>query len=88
MKDLGTKQKVLKEIMDLMDSRDGDKLKSHPKLIAAKVEVAKPEDGIKKMLEGSSDEEASETPAIEAKEGDSEISPEMLDKLLAHFKGL
>jgi hypothetical protein len=78
MKDLETKQKVLKEIIDLMDSRDGDKLKSHPKLMAAKVEIAKPEDSKK--------EESKESPLEESSE--EEVTPEMLKKLLDHFEGL
>lgn len=85
MKDLEMKQNVLKEIMDLMDARQGDKLKSHPKLVAAKIEVAKPKEV---MMKADDAEESLESPEMEAKEGDSEVSPEMLQKLLEHFKGL
>lgn len=78
MKDLALKQNVLQEIMDLMDEKEGENLKSHPKLMAAKIEVEKPEG--EEMLE-----ESSEAPAVPSED---EISPEMLEKLIEHFKGL
>ncbi len=90
MKDLETKQKVLEEIMSLMDDKEGEKLKSHPKLMAAKVEIGKP-----KELEGSEDEEALESPDEEAHEmslGDKpkdedDIDPEMMKKLIEMMNG-
>jgi hypothetical protein len=95
MENADLKTKVLQEIMDLMDQKEGDALKSHPKLMAAKIEVAKPEDSaeaLKEKLLGDKGEEelgheASESPDVEAKES-AEISPEDLQKLLEHFKGL
>jgi hypothetical protein len=88
MKDLSIKQNVLQEIMDLMDARDGEDLKSHPKLMAAKIEV-KPEGDSKSPIEGSDLEESLESPEVEKSEGDDgEISPEDLQALLEKFKGL
>lgn len=80
MKDLETKKNVLKEIMDLMDSREGDRLKKHPKLVAAQIEVGKPE------IEA---EEEEETPEIESEgEESEEISPEMIEALLEKLQDL
>lgn len=92
MKDLGAKQNVLKEIMELMDKKEGDSLKSHPKLMAAKVEVLKPDgksetpaiDAMKKIKDAS----ASPMDEKSSISGDSDVSHEDLQKLLAHFKGL
>lgn len=36
------KSKVLKELMAAMDEQDGERLKMHPKLVAAKLTIAKP----------------------------------------------
>lgn len=36
------KMKILDEIINLMDEEDGKRLMKHPKLVAAKVTVAKP----------------------------------------------
>ena len=83
MKDLETKQNVLKEIMALMDEREGDKLKSHPKLMAAKIEVEKP-----KGAEGILEKLKNESPEAPEAEAESEVTPEQLQKLLDHFKGL
>jgi len=71
MKDMELKNKVLSEIMSLMDEREGEDLKKHPKLMAAKAE--KPES---EVLE-----------APESEESEDEVSPEMLQKLLDHFQG-
>lgn len=91
MKDLEMKQNVLKEIMSLMDEREGESLKKHPKLIAAKIEVAKPEgsgEALKEKLMGEKSEDApEESPEMEKKE-DGEISAEDIKKLLEHFQGL
>ena len=95
MESADLKSKVLQEIMDLMDEKEGDALKSHPKLMAAKIEVAKPEDSaeaLKEKLLGDKGEDESghemvESPEMEQKE-DGELSPEDLKKLLEHFKGL
>lgn len=76
MKDLELKQNVLQEIMDLMDQREGEDLKKHPKLMAAKIEVEKPEDETQGEIEGGETEKSGE------------ISPEDLAKLIEHFKGL
>lgn len=75
MKDLGMKQNILKEIMDLMDVNEGDKLKKHPKFAKATViEIAKkPED---KKIE--------EMPMMKKEEGEDseELSPEIIEALM------
>ena len=40
----GMKQKVLKELIDVLDQEDGKMLMKHPKVMAAKITVAKPLD--------------------------------------------
>lgn len=86
MQDLEIKEKVLQEIMDLMEEREGEALKKHPKLVASKVEVEKPVDEeASEEMEVSADMMAKkEDPMSE----ESEISAEDLQKLLEHFKGL
>lgn len=80
MKDLDLKQNVLQEIMDLMDEREANDLKAHPKLMAAKVEVEKPaEDELEAELESAPAEE---------QPSEDEVTPEMLQKLLEHFQDL
>lgn len=76
MKDLGMKQNILKEIMDLMDVNEGDKLKKHPKFAKATViEIAKkPED---KKIE--------EMPMMK-EDGEEELSPEMIEALLEQLQ--
>jgi hypothetical protein len=82
MQDLEMKKKVAQEIMALMDEKDGEMLKKHPKLMTASVEVEK--DPVKSFGE----DEASESPEMEAKEGgEEEISPEMIKKLLEMMNG-
>lgn len=78
MQDLETKKKVLEEIMGLMDEKEGDRLKSHPKLMAAKVEFGKPKDDIDEPLEVTEDPEKSE---------DEDMDPEMIKKLLEMMNG-
>lgn len=69
MQDLEMKKRVADEIMALMDEKDGERLKRHPKLMAASVEVEK-------------DPVMGEEPAeMEMADGEEEISPEMLAKL-------
>lgn len=68
--------------MDLMDEKEGENLKSHPKLMAAKIEVEKPAE---EMMEESEEVAA---PEMAAPSDDEEISPEMLQKLLEHFQDL
>ena len=80
MKDLETKESVLQEIIDLMDAREGEDLKKHPKLLAASVEVEKPE-VVAEEPEVSSD-------VLAQKDDEEEISPEQIRKLLEHFKDL
>lgn len=78
MKDLETKKKVLSEIMELMDEKEGENLKmKSPKFMAAKVEIEKPEE--EKPIEMMSGEESEEK---------EELSPEMVQKLLEMYKDL
>lgn len=76
MQDLDLKKKVINEIMSLMDEKDGERLKSHPKLMAAKVSVEK-----KDPMEALG-EESEEMP-----EGEEELSPEMIKQLLEMMNG-
>lgn len=87
MKDLEVKRKVLDEIMGMMDEKDGERLKSHPKVLAAKVEVKKdnPMEMLKEKMNGDTSEEEigneeSESPEMESSE--SEMTPEMIKKML------
>jgi len=75
MQDLEMKKKVLQEMMDLMDQKDGESLKGHPKMMALKVE-AKPE--------GSPEEESAESSEVE--DSEDELSPEMVQKILEMYK--
>ena len=84
MKDMDLKKKVLSEIMDLMDAREGDRLKKHPKLMKAEIEVVnedKKEDD--EMMPEMMDEkeEISEENEVEA-----EFDPEMLQMLIEKMK--
>jgi len=86
MQNMDVKKKVLEEIMGLMDEKEGDKLKSHPKLMAAKVEVVKPE---MVMEEGSLEEEKMESPDEESKESDMDgLTPEMIQELLEKYESM
>lgn len=80
MQDLDLKKKVLSEIMDLMDAREGDRLKKHPKLMKAEIEVVNEE---KKEDDEMMDEkeEISEENEVEA-----ELDPEMLQMLIEKMK--
>ena len=91
MKDMDLKKKVLSEIMDLMDAREGDRLKKHPKLMKAEIEVvgAKPKEDM--MEEGEDDMKVEKNPKLDAKEDVAEgemddIDPEMLQKLKKKMK--
>lgn len=70
MQDLDMKKKVAQEIMALMDEKDGERLKSHPKLMAKSPAPEMPMEGEEMLAEG--------VPV----EGEEEISPEMLQKLM------
>lgn len=54
--------KILDEIMQLMDEKDGEKLMKHPKLVAMKVTAAKPIDKVeaKEEIKEMADEEMGE----------------------------
>lgn len=96
MKDLKLKNDVLDEIISLMEEKSGEKLSNHPRLIAAKMTVAKPVDDPKKALKeklmGDSEElepghEESESPEMEKSESEETIDPEMLMELMKQLKG-
>ena len=74
MEDMDMKKKVLQEMMDLMDQKDGDKLKCHPKMMALKVEAKPPEAS-----------PAEESPESEEPSED-DLSPEMVQKILEMYK--
>lgn len=82
MDENSVKEKILQEIMDLMDSKMTDDLKSKsPKFGMAKVDIQsddpKMADELKnKLMEGSPAEEASEPPMEELKE---KMNPSMDD---------
>lgn len=80
MEDLELKKKVLQEMMDLMDQKDGENLKGHPKMMALKVE-AKPE-------VGSPDDEVLDSQKVEDSEDEDDLSPEMVQKILEMYKDL
>lgn len=77
------KSKVLDEIIALMDEEEGNKLKKHPKLMAAKISVEK--DAPKEMM-------AEEMPMAEGEESEDEglelegLDPDMLEKLAKLIK--
>lgn len=82
MKDLSVKQGVLKDIIELMEGREAEGLKSHPKI--AKKEEDAPIAGVisvenEKPLEKIGAEG-------EGKEDEDEVSPEDLQMLLAKIK--
>lgn len=81
MEDLELKKKIMSEIMGLMDEKEGEQLKSHPKLAMAKVEIEKP--GMEEEVP-SLDDVAKDS--MEPK--DEEIDPEMMAKLLEMYKGM
>lgn len=104
MQDLEIKKNVLKEIMDLMDGREGDRLKSHPKFAKAAAKPAVDEleadadaDDIDDLEIGEGEAEDAEADKADpfaskkpevAADDDQELDPEMLQALLEKFKGL
>lgn len=86
MLDLDMKKKVAQEIMDLMDVKDGEKLKKHPKLVAASIEVEK-KPGLEALK--SEDEPSPESELMEKKEDSSEpeLDEETIKKLLEMVSG-
>lgn len=87
------KSKVLDEIMQLMDAKDGEKLMKHPKLVAAKISIAKP---VEMEMEKKGDEEddmegeSEDMGEMEMPEGDEidleNMDPKLLKKMLAMLK--
>ena len=80
MKDLSVKQNVLQEIIDLMEAREGESLKSHPKFAKPMPELSG--DAKEEMpIEGEAvAEESLEAPSMEKSEG--ELSEEDMQMLL------
>jgi hypothetical protein len=85
MKDMELKKKVLGEIMDLMNEKDGEMLGKHPKLMAAKIEIEPKEGEEKEMdLEKDPKEEMMGESPLESEKEDSLVeglTPEMIEKL-------
>lgn len=78
---LESKKNILKEIMDMMDMKDGERLKKHPKFMKAEIEVeAKPEGEAEEMAEPKAEEKE------DIAEGEMEIDPEMLQMLIEKLK--
>lgn len=63
----GLKSKVLKELIDVLDQEDGKMLMKHPKVMAAKITVAKPMDK-KAMAEEMPEEEMGMEKEMEGEE--------------------
>lgn len=83
------KDKVLSEIMDLMDQKEGEKLSMHPKLMAMKIKVASPLDKKEDMKEMEPKELENEEmkSGSDLDELDKEsLDPEMLAKLMKLLK--
>ena len=81
MNPMKMKSKVLSEIMDLMDQEDGKKLMNHPKLVAAKVTIAKPV-GKGEGQEMPDMNEMKEGPEEEKAEGESEGLLDILEDVM------
>lgn len=80
---MAMKQKVIKEIMDLMDQGEGEDLKKKsPKFMAAAAEV-EPEP----MEEMGESEESEEMMPKMGEESEEELSPEMIQKLMEMMEG-
>lgn len=88
MKDMDLKKKVLSEIMDLMDAREGDRLKKHPKLMKAEIEVVNEEkkEDDEMMPEMMDEKEEGMEDIQEEKEAEMDIDPEMLQMLIEKMK--
>lgn len=89
MNPMKMKSKVLSEIMDLMDQEDGKKLMNHPKLVAAKVTIAKPvgkAEGVPKLEDEGQEipemDEMKEGPEEEKAEGESEGLLDILEDVM------
>ena len=85
MKDMELKKKVLGEIMDLMNEKDGEMLGKHPKLMAAKIEVEPKEEGEEMGPESDLKDESKLEDSLESGEEPSDmvegLTPEMIQKL-------
>ena len=82
MKDLELKKNVLKEIMDLMDSREGDRLKG----LKAKAAPVKVETEAASEPEGEMSENEGMESEAEGEDSEMDLSPEMIQKLLEKLK--
>lgn len=90
MESMKMKGKILQEIIDLMGEEEGKKLKNHPKLMAAKITVAKPLDKVEEMpVEDEPGEgpqhELDEGPKVESIEDVLESLPEELKAKIKKF---
>ena len=72
------KSKVLKELIDVLDQEDGKMLMKHPKVMAAKITVAKPiEKGA--MLDKPEMKEEMEGEGEEEMESPDEVVPDIME---------
>jgi hypothetical protein len=78
MQDLEMKKSILKEIMDMMDAREGEGLKKHPKL-AAKAEVPMSEE---EAMSLESEEKPEMMEEAKPEMASDEIDPEDLERLM------
>jgi hypothetical protein len=79
VQDLEMKKRIADEIMAMMDEKDGERLKNHPKFAVNSVEVEK--DPMAEAVEPELDG------ALEPKpEDEEELSPELIAKLLEMVK--
>lgn len=85
MKDMMAKKEVLDEIMKLMDDKDGDMLRKHPKIAKVDIESNDPAlaDELKDKMMGVEGEEMS---AMDVEK--SEMNPEDMQKLMELYKKL
>jgi hypothetical protein len=75
---LEAKQRILSEMIDLMDQLEGEDLKKHPKFAVSKVEVENPEPGVDPVDGGG--------PVEAAAGAEEELSPELIQQLLEMHK--
>lgn len=91
MQDLEMKKKVAQEIIALMDEKEGERLKKHPKLAAAAAPKVDPVEGEEEEMKLGEGAESADEPSLEvdpelASKDEEELSPELIQKLLEMMK--
>jgi hypothetical protein len=79
MKDMEVKKQILQEIMDMMDEKESEMLKKHPKLAKVEIESNDPE---------LAEELKDKVVEPEVSEGEEELDQETKQKLLEMYKKL